>query len=185
MASLEQQSLNDAFNKACASDNIDDVYRLVRLVPQELILENKRSIPTYKELNLNLDTGIYMENCFYTGSTIDILFGLLYLNTNYNCTLLLEYPLTSNKEIEKYKLYSHIKLTNHNEYLCLEKLWYLESKWNYRADNKQSSAYGIPQLLKLKTNDPYKQIDLGLIYIAKRYGTPCKALAFHLKTGHY
>jgi hypothetical protein len=91
----------------------------------------------------------------------------------------------SNKEIEKYKLYSHIKLTNHNEYVCLEKLWYLESKWNYRANNKQSSAYGIPQLLKLKTNDPYKQIDAGLIYIAKRYGTPCKALAYHKKHGHY
>ena len=91
----------------------------------------------------------------------------------------------SNKEIEKYKLYSHIKLTNHKQYLCLEKLWYLESKWNYRADNKRSSAYGIPQLLKLKTNDPYKQIDAGLIYISKRYSNPCKALAFHLKHGYY
>jgi hypothetical protein len=91
----------------------------------------------------------------------------------------------SNKEIEKYKLYSHIKLTNHNEYLCLEKLWYLESKWNPRADNKRSSAYGIPQLLKLKVNNPYMQIDAGLKYIAHRYGTPCKALAYHLKTGHY
>ena len=91
----------------------------------------------------------------------------------------------SNKEIEKYKLYSHIKLTNHKQYLCLEKLWYLESKWNYRADNKRSSAYGIPQLLKLKTKDPYKQIDAGLIYIAKRHSNPCKALAFHLKHGYY
>ena len=91
----------------------------------------------------------------------------------------------SNKEIEKYLLYSHIKLTNHKQYLCLEKLWYLESKWNPLADNKRSSAFGIPQLLKLKTNDPYKQIDAGLKYIAHRYGTPCKALAYHLKTGHY
>jgi hypothetical protein len=92
---------------------------------------------------------------------------------------------TYNKEIEKYLLYSHIKLTNHNEYLCLEQLWYLESKWNYRANNKRSSAYGIPQLLNLKTNDPYEQIDAGLTYIAKRYGTPCKALAYHKKHGHY
>jgi hypothetical protein len=88
-------------------------------------------------------------------------------------------------EKEKYKLYTHIKLTNHRQYLCLEKLWYLESKWNPRADNKRSTAYGIPQLLNLKTNDPYKQIDAGLKYIAHRYGTPCKALTFHLKTGHY
>ena len=91
----------------------------------------------------------------------------------------------SNKEIEKYKLYSHIKLTNHKQYLCLEKLWYLESKWNPLADNKRSTAYGIPQLLKLKIKDPYLQIDAGLKYIAHRYGTPCKALAYHLKHGHY
>ena len=96
------------------------------------------------------------------------------------------YANTNNEiEKEKYKLYSHIKLTNHRQYLCLEQLWYLESKWNYRANNKSSTAYGIPQLLKLKTNDPYKQIDAGLQYIAHRYGTPCKALTYHLKHGHY
>jgi hypothetical protein len=67
----------------------------------------------------------------------------------------------------------------------LEKLWYLESKWNPLADNKRSSAYGIPQLLKLKTKDPYLQIDAGLKYIAHRYGTPCKAMAYHKKHGHY
>ncbi len=96
------------------------------------------------------------------------------------------YAINNNDiEKEKYKLYSHIKLTNHRQYLCLEQLWYLESKWNPRADNKRSSAYGIPQLLKLKINNPYMQIDAGLKYIAHRYGTPCKALAYHLKTGHY
>jgi hypothetical protein len=95
------------------------------------------------------------------------------------------YATTTNIEIEKYKLYSHIKLTNHKQYLCLEQLWHLESRWNPLADNKRSSAFGIPQLLKLKVKDPYKQIDLGLIYITKRYGTPCKALTYHLKHGHY
>ena len=96
------------------------------------------------------------------------------------------YAINNNDiEKEKYKLYTHIKLTNHRQYLCLEKLWYLESKWNPRADNKRSTAYGIPQLLKLKTNDPYKQIDAGLKYITARHFTPCKALAFHKKHGYY
>jgi hypothetical protein len=96
------------------------------------------------------------------------------------------YAINNNDiEKEKYKLYSHIKLTNHRQYLCLEQLWYLESKWNPRADNKRSTAYGIPQLLKLKTNDPYKQIDAGLKYISARHSTPCKALAFHKKHGYY
>ena len=96
------------------------------------------------------------------------------------------YAINNNDiEKEKYKLYSHIKLTNSRQYLCLEKLWTRESQWNPRADNKRSSAYGIPQLLKLKTNDPYKQIDAGLKYISARHSTPCKALAFHLKHGYY
>ena len=92
-----------------------------------------------------------------------------------------KYPIDK----DYYKLYSHYKLTSAKQYLCLEQLWERESKWNPKADNKRSSAYGIPQLLKLKTNDPYKQIDLGLKYIAARYSNPCRALAFHLKHGYY
>ena len=96
------------------------------------------------------------------------------------------YANTNNEiEKEKYKVYSHIKLTNSRQYLCLEKLWHLESKWNPLADNKRSTAFGIPQLLKLKTTDPYKQIDAGLKYIEARHLNPCLALAFHKKHGYY
>ena len=89
------------------------------------------------------------------------------------------------RDKENYKLYAHIKLLNAKQYRCLEILWMRESKWDPRADNPKSSAYGIPQLLKLKAKDPYIQIDLGLKYIAHRYGKPCKALAHHKLTGHY
>jgi len=93
----------------------------------------------------------------------------------------------TNYPIEKdyYKLYSHNKLTSAKQYLCLEQLWQRESQWNPNSKNKNSSAYGIPQLLKLKTHDPYKQIDLGLAYIKARHINPCNALAFHLKHGYY
>ena len=89
------------------------------------------------------------------------------------------------RDVNNYKLYAHIKLHNAKEYRCLELLWDKESRWDPRADNPKSTAYGIPQLLKLKAIDPYIQIDLGLKYIAHRYGKPCKALAHHKKTGHY
>ncbi len=89
------------------------------------------------------------------------------------------------RDINNYKLYAHIKLLDAKEYRCLELLWDKESKWNPRADNPKSTAYGIPQLLKLKERDPYKQIDLGLKYIKARHLTPCKALDFHKRTGHY
>jgi hypothetical protein len=89
------------------------------------------------------------------------------------------------RDVNNYKLYAHIKLHNSKEYRCLELLWDKESRWDPRADNPKSTAYGIPQLLKLKAKDPYIQIDLGLKYITHRYLTPCKALAHHKRTGHY
>jgi len=91
----------------------------------------------------------------------------------------------NNNHINSYKLYAHIQIVSATEYRCLETLWHIESKWNPKADNPKSTAYGIPQLLKLKATDPYKQLDLGLKYIKARYVTPCKALAFHRLTGHY
>ena len=93
--------------------------------------------------------------------------------------------VSTNRDKENYKLYAHMKLLNAKQYRCLELLWNKESRWDPRADNPKSSAYGIPQLLKMKELDPFKQIDLGLKYIAHRYSTPCKAWAYHLKTGHY
>ncbi len=93
--------------------------------------------------------------------------------------------VSTNRDKENYKLYAHIKLLNAKEYRCLELLWNRESQWDPRANNPKSSAYGIPQLLKLKEHDPYKQIDLGLKYIEHRYKTPCKALHVHNTKGHY
>jgi hypothetical protein len=89
------------------------------------------------------------------------------------------------RDVNNYKLYAHMKLKDAKQYRCLELLWDKESRWNPRADNPKSTAYGIPQLLKLKARDPYIQIDLGLKYIKHRHLTPCKALAFHRMTGHY
>ena len=87
--------------------------------------------------------------------------------------------------VEAYKVYAHMKLLDDKQYRCLSILWRMESQWNPKAKNPKSSAYGIPQLLKMTETNPYKQIDLGLKYIAKRYGNPCKALDHHKKVGHY
>ena len=87
--------------------------------------------------------------------------------------------------VESYKLYAHMKLLDDKQYRCLSILWRLESNWSPTAKNPKSSARGIPQLLKMTETNPYKQIDLGLKYIAKRYGNPCKALDHHKKVGHY
>ena len=88
-------------------------------------------------------------------------------------------------DTNNYKLYAHMKLKDAKEYRCLELLWNRESRWDPRADNPKSSAYGIPQMLRLKVLDPYRQIDIGLKYIAHKHQTPCKALDYHNKKGHY
>ena len=90
--------------------------------------------------------------------------------------------------VESYKLYAHMKLLDDKAYRCLVKLWTLESHWNPKAANPKSSAYGIPQLLKMKERNPYKQIDLGIKYITHHRiykGDMCKALAHHKRVGYY
>ena len=89
-------------------------------------------------------------------------------------------------DTELFKLYAHMKVLDDKQYRCLVILWRLESQWNPKARNKQSTAFGIPQLLKMKETNPFKQIDLGLKYIDHRYqGDSCKALATHKRKGHY
>jgi hypothetical protein len=85
------------------------------------------------------------------------------------------------------------------EWLCLDELWQRESSWQtrrtaYKAVNRSSGAYGIPQALpaeKMSTAgkdwryNPITQVKWGLSYIDDRYGTPCKALDHHNKKGWY
>ena len=90
------------------------------------------------------------------------------------------------KSSEMFKLYAHMKILDDKQYRCLVILWRKESNWSPTARSKISSAYGIPQLLKMKETNPFKQIDLGLKYLQHRYqGDACAALVKHEKYGHY
>lgn len=97
----------------------------------KLIKDKIKSVPTYNEIKLKVDSGIYMENCYYTGSNIDILFGLLYLYTNpilnNKISLLLEYPLTNNNnlrlEIENYYTQMGINYSFKMDFCNIEILW--------------------------------------------------------------
>ena len=93
--------------------------------------------------------------------------------------------VNTTKDKDNYKLYAHMKVVSAKQFRCLELLWNKESRWDPRAANPKSSAFGIPQMLRLKILDPYRQIDMGLKYIAHKHRTPCKALEFHNKRGWY
>jgi len=80
------------------------------------------------------------------------------------------------------------------EFSCLVDLWDRESKWNYRAENPSSGAYGIPQALpgnKMRAagkdwrTNPETQIRWGLNYISDRYETPCGAWNHSEENGWY
>ena len=86
------------------------------------------------------------------------------------------------------------KKWNATQQACLVKLWTKESHWNYQAHNYRSGAHGIAQAfpaVKMETvgldwrTNAVTQIRWGLNYIDKRYGTPCKALARHIRRGAY
>jgi hypothetical protein len=97
-----------------------------------------------------------------------------------------EAKAVNKSSVEMFKLYAHMKVLDDKQYRCLVILWRLESNWSPTAKNRKSSAYGIPQLLKMTETNPFKQIDLGLKYIDHRYdGDTCKALDTHKKRGHY
>lgn len=72
------------------------------------------------------------------------------------------------------------------EWKALTKLWGKESAWNHKADNPNSSAYGIAQVLKTKPGTPAPlQIEKGLAYIAHRYDKPSIAWSHWRKHGWY
>jgi hypothetical protein len=91
-----------------------------------------------------------------------------------------------------YKEYAMGKVGS-SEFSCLENLWGKESGWNPNAQNRSSTAYGIAQFLNstwaatgiAKTSDGYRQIDAGLIYIERTYGSPCAAWAKSQSSGWY
>jgi len=68
-----------------------------------------------------------------------------------------------------------------------------ESGWNPNAQNRTSTAYGLGQFLNsswkgtgiAKTSDPNLQLDAVVNYIRNRYGTPSRALQFHLSHNWY
>ena len=89
---------------------------------------------------------------------------------------------------DMYKLYAHMKVVSDKQYRCLVTLWTLESNWSPVSRNPKSSAYGIPQLLKMKETNPFKQIDLGVKYINKHViyqGDTCLALKAFKTKGYY
>jgi ankyrin repeat protein len=94
--------LKNLINDKISGENSEEV---CKSKIKQIITKERRTLPSKSNLNLILDNGIFTNYCFYTGSPIDILFGLILLNNefkNKKFSIILDYPLTINKTLESY-----------------------------------------------------------------------------------
>ena len=89
------------------------------------------------------------------------------------------------KSIDHYKLYAHSRIINYEQYKCLSKIIYKESRWNPQAKNGSHFGLGQMRSQHYRTLDAYRQIDATIKYITNRYGSMCNAWRFHERVGHY
>lgn len=106
--------------------------------------------------------------------------------------------LSQDSSIAEIQQYAHDKVIamgwTEQDFADLVTLWYKESGWRWNADNPYSDAYGIPQALpgsKMASagsdwaTNPKTQVDWGLDYIQKRYGSPSNAWNFWQQNNWY
>ena len=87
--------------------------------------------------------------------------------------------------IDHLKLYSHSRIINYKEFQCFNKIITKESRWNYLAKNGSHFGLGQMRSKHYRDLDPFRQIDATLKYITNRYGSNCKAWAFHQERNYY
>ena len=91
LKNYKKNNLKIEWENYCSKNNLTELMKILRKkgnkdiefyckekIRDTIINENK-SIPQVKEYDLNIDFGIYKAACYYTGSTLDILFGLVFL----------------------------------------------------------------------------------------------------------
>jgi hypothetical protein len=87
--------------------------------------------------------------------------------------------------VDHLKLYAHSRILDYKEFQCFNKIITKESRWYYLAKNGSHFGLGQMRSKHYRDLDPYRQIDATLKYITNRYGTSCKAWAFHQERNYY
>jgi hypothetical protein len=90
-----------------------------------------------------------------------------------------------NYSVDHLKLYAHSRILDYKEFQCFNRIITKESRWSYLAKNGSHFGLGQMRSKHYRDLDPYRQIDATLRYITNRYGTSCKAWAFHQERNYY
>jgi ankyrin repeat protein len=152
---------------------------------KKVIIEKNRSIPLYKEINLKLVSGIMMNNCFYVGSIIDILFNLIWLKQNTsNLQLVLEYSLINNTEVLDFKRKIGNNFYNKLDFYNVEILWtyqkiffptyfntFLNKKLSYMKYNYVIIPIGIETEKGFHSNMLFWDLKANLVERFEPYGS--------------
>jgi ankyrin repeat protein len=135
----------------------DNSEKLCKSKIRQIIVKEKRSIPRLSNIDINFDNGIFVNNCYYTGTPIDILFGLVLLNNDFKSkglSVILDYPLTINTGLENY--YQKISL----DYPYKLDFSNIEIVWSYQKIFYPS--YFDEEIMKLIKESKYITIPIGI-----------------------
>ena len=91
----------------------------------------------------------------------------------------------ANYSIDHLKLYAHSRILDYKEFQCFNRIITKESRWSYSARNASHRGLGQMRSEHYGNLDAFRQIDATLKYITNRYGTSCKAWAFHQERNYY
>lgn len=70
---------------------------------ENVIKKENRSLPKTKKIKFDLDSGVILKECFFSGFPIDTLFGILWLKNKYkNISLILDFPLRTSDLVENF-----------------------------------------------------------------------------------
>ncbi len=157
------------WEKWCSVDSFDKLKGIIKGINgdnsekickgkiREVIVKEKRSIPRLSNIDINFDNGVFVNNCYYTGTPIDILFGLILLNNHFKSkglNIILDYPLTINTNLENY--YQKIGL-NYPYKLDFSNI---EIVWSYQKIFYPS--YFDEEIEKIKKISKYITIPIGI-----------------------
>jgi ankyrin repeat protein len=139
----------------------------------DIIFNEKHSIPHYDNINLDIDHGIFVNFCYYTGSTIDIICGLIFL---YNKFSKLNFNILINNELSKHDvLIKYYESLGINDKIKLE-LINFEIIWCYQKIIYPTDFDKSIQILLQKSK--YIAIPIG---IETAYGSHANILFWDVK----
>jgi len=155
---MKTEDLTEDWEKWCSKSLLDklktlnynktDSKEICKAKIKEVIKGEKRTIPKHSHLDLILDNGIFVNNCFYVGIPLDIIFGLLYLIKIFKkqkLGLILDYPLTINHQLENYYQKLGIDYPFKMEFSNCEILWsfqkiFYPSYFNFEIEKKMKDS---------------------------------------------